>query len=576
MAYKILEIKHLQVDFKSETGTKRAVNDISLELHRGETLGIVGESGSGKSVTALSVMQLLPKTTAQIKQGSILYTAKEATTAVDLLKLPAAELRAYRGAEIAMIFQEPMSSLNPVFRCGMQVTEAIQLHQNLSFSEAKSKTLQLFEQVKLPDPLRIFNAYPHEISGGQKQRVMIAMAMSCLPAILIADEPTTALDVTVQKAILDLMRSLRDENGLSMLFISHDLGVISEICDRVAVMYQGNVVESGTVQEIMTDPKHPYTKGLLASRPSLHQKVHHLPTVQDFLEDHLVKIAPRVMTDLETADRRKRLYAPEPLLKVENLSVQFPAQKNWLGTPIRWKQAVDQVSFDVFEGETFGLAGESGCGKTTLGRAIARLTPAHAGKVWYRNQELSAYSEPEFRPFRKEIQVIFQDPYASLNPRMRIGAAIQEPMEVHGLQANKQARKDKVFELLETVGLEAAQYNRYPHEFSGGQRQRICIARALALEPRFIICDEIVSALDVSVQATVLNLLFDLQTKFGLTYLFISHDLSVIHQMCDRLMVMDNGKVEAIGFPNELFAASDQPFVQRLVDAVPGKMFQYR
>lgn len=576
MAYKILEIKHLQVDFKSETGTKRAVNDISLELHRGETLGIVGESGSGKSVTALSVMQLLPKTTAQIKQGSILYTGKEATTAVDLLKLPAAELRAYRGAEIAMIFQEPMSSLNPVFRCGMQVTEAIQLHQNLSFSEAKSKTLQLFEQVKLPDPLRIFNAYPHEISGGQKQRVMIAMAMSCLPAVLIADEPTTALDVTVQKAILDLMRSLRDENGLSMLFISHDLGVISEICDRVAVMYQGNVVESGTVQEIMTDPKHPYTKGLLASRPSLHQKVHHLPTVQDFLEDHLVKIAPRIVTDLETADRRKRLYAPEPLLKVENLSVQFPAQKNWLGTPIRWKQAVEQVSFDVFEGETFGLAGESGCGKTTLGRAIARLTPAHAGKVWYRNQELSAYSEPEFRPFRKEIQVIFQDPYASLNPRMRIGAAIQEPMEVHGLQANKQARKDKVIELLETVGLEAAQYNRYPHEFSGGQRQRICIARALALEPRFIICDEIVSALDVSVQATVLNLLLDLQTKFGLTYLFISHDLSVIHQMCDRLMVMDNGKVEAIGFPNELFAASDQPFVQRLVDAVPGKTFQYR
>ncbi len=485
-------------------------------------------------------------------------------------------MRAYRGAEIAMIFQEPMSSLNPVFRCGMQVTEALQLHQNLSFSEAKSKTLHLFEQVKLPDPLRIFNAYPHEISGGQKQRVMIAMAMSCLPAILIADEPTTALDVTVQKAILDLMRNLRDENGLSMLFISHDLGVISEICDRVAVMYQGNVVETGTVQEIMTDPKHPYTKGLLASRPSLHQKVHHLPTVQDFLEDHLVKVAPRVVTDLETAERRKRLYRPEPLLKVENISVQFPAQKNWLGNPIRWKQAVDQVSFDVFEGETFGLAGESGCGKTTLGRAIARLTPAHAGKVWYRNQELSALNETAFRPFRKEIQVIFQDPYASLNPRMRIGAAIQEPMEVHGLQANKQARKDKVIELLETVGLEAAHYDRYPHEFSGGQRQRICIARALALEPRFIICDEIVSALDVSVQATVLNLLLDLQSQFGLTYLFISHDLSVIHQMCDRLMVMDNGKVEAIGFPNELFAASDQPFVQRLVDAVPGKTFQYR
>jgi peptide/nickel transport system ATP-binding protein len=576
MTDKILEIKHLQVDFKSESGTKRAVQDVSLELYRGETLGIVGESGSGKSVTALSIMQLLPQRAAKITQGSILYQAKNQSETVDLLQLTDANLRNYRGAEIAMIFQEPMSSLNPVFRCGMQVTEAIQLHQNLSFADAKTQTLELFEKVKLADPLRIFNAFPHQISGGQKQRVMIAMAMSCLPAILIADEPTTALDVTVQKAILDLMRTLRDENGLSMLFISHDLGVISEICDRVAVMYQGNIVEMGPVKEVMAAPKHPYTQGLIASRPSLHQKLHHLPTVQDFFADSSVSFVPKEVTKDETAQRRTRLYAQEPLLKVQDLSVQFPTHKNWLGIPNALKQAVDQVSFELYEGETFGLAGESGCGKTTLGRAIARLNVAQQGKVFYRNQEILGLKESDFRPFRKEIQVIFQDPYASLNPRMTIGQAIQEPMEVHDLQANKQARKDKVIDLLETVGLEAAHFHRYPHEFSGGQRQRICIARALALEPRFIICDEMVSALDVSVQATVLNLLQELQTKFGLTYLFISHDLSVIHQMCDRMMVMDQGKCVAMGYPDKLFAANDNPFVQRLVDAVPGQGSHHR
>lgn len=573
MSDKILSISNLQIDFKSESGAKRAVDGISLYLNRGETLGIVGESGSGKSVTALSVMQLLPKHSAQITQGSIDYWPKNGAEPIDLLQLPESRMRAYRGAEIAMVFQEPMSALNPVFRCGVQVTEAIQLHQNLSFPDAKTQTLHLFEKVKLPDPMRIFNAFPHQISGGQKQRVMIAMAMSCLPAILIADEPTTALDVTVQKAILNLMRNLRDENELSMLFISHDLGVIAEICDRVAVMYQGHIVETGSVQEILSQPKHPYTKGLIASRPSLRQKVHFLPTVQDFFNQDTKNIDTRIVTPDETADRRAQLYSKAPLLEVQDVVVQYPNEKNWLGVTKTWKQAVDKVSFEVFEGETFGLAGESGCGKTTLGRAIARLITAYQGQVLYNNQDLLNLSEAELRPFRKEIQLIFQDPYSSLNPRMTIGNAIQEPMEVHGLQANKQARRDKAVDLLETVGMEAAHLNRYPHEFSGGQRQRICIARALALEPRFIICDEIVSALDVSVQATVLNLLKDLQTKFGLTYLFISHDLSVIHQMCDRLMVMDQGKLEAIGFPEVLFNASDNPFVQRLVDAVPGKGF---
>ncbi|MEO6758146.1 MAG: ABC transporter ATP-binding protein, partial [Saprospiraceae bacterium] len=425
----LLTINDLKVVFRSGQDLTSAVDGISLHLSPGETLGIVGESGSGKSVTALSIMRLLNASPGTETSGEIWFQSPRQPQAVDLLQLPEAQLQAFRGAEIAMIFQEPMSSLNPVFRCGHQVTEAIQLHQKVDFATAKAQTLALFERVKLPDPDRIFRAYPHQISGGQKQRVMIAMAMSCQPALLIADEPTTALDVTVQKTILDLMRDLREERNLSMLFISHDLGVISEICDRVVVMYQGTIVESGTVAQILQQPQHPYTRGLVACRPSLQHRLRRLPTIGDFLGEQVFDT--QIVTPTENRARQADLSAQAPLLKVENLTVRYPARKNWLGQPTAWLNAVEDVSFDVYPGETFGLAGESGCGKTTLGRTIARLTPAYKGEIWYQDQNLLALDPTAFRPFRREIQVVFQDPYSSLNPRMTIGDAIVEPMQVH-------------------------------------------------------------------------------------------------------------------------------------------------
>jgi peptide/nickel transport system ATP-binding protein len=461
-----------------------------------------------------------------------------------------------------------MTSLNPVFRCGHQVTEALQLHRKMDYAAAKDATLKLFERVKLPDTARIFNAYPHQISGGQKQRVMIAMAMSCNPQMLIADEPTTALDVTVQKAILDLMRELQEESGLSMLFISHDLGVISEICDRVAVMFRGKIVEEGPARQILRDPQHPYTRGLVACRPSLHRRLQRMPTVPDFLENK--DFQAKVVTSAETAIRQAALYAHAPVLQIKNLEVRYPKKKNWLGQPVEWVYAVDDVSFDIFPGETFGLAGESGCGKTTLGRAIARLSDAYSGEVIYKGADLLELTPEEFQPFRREIQVVFQDPYASLNPRMTIGDAIMEPMQVHHLHESDRIRRQKTVDLLETVGLQADHFQRYPHEFSGGQRQRICVARALALQPRLLVCDEMVSALDVSVQATVLNLLMELREKFGLTYLFISHDLSVIKQMCDRVLIMNQGRVEEIGFPDKVYENPEKEYVRRLIEAIPG------
>ena len=565
---KLLEIKDLQIDFEGEKGWTQAVSGISLDLAKGETLGIVGESGSGKSVTALSVMRLLPTPPARYSGGQILFQNGENNQPVDLLAMPEEDLRQIRGAQLAMIFQEPMTSLNPVFRCGHQVTEAIQLHQKVSFAAARDRALALFERVKLPDPARIFQAYPHQISGGQKQRVMIAMAMSCQPSLLIADEPTTALDVTVQKAILDLMRELREERDLSMIFISHDLGVIGEIADRAVVMHKGNIVESGPVEQILKHPQHPYTQGLVACRPSLNRKLYRMPTVPDFLEKG--GFEARVITAGETQNRQTQLQSNAPILRVDQLGVRYPARKNWLGKTQEWTNAVDNVSFEVFPGETFGLAGESGCGKTTLGRTLAKLAEPHQGTILYQDTVISGLGNKEFRPFRKHIQMVFQDPFSSLNPRMTIGEAILEPMKVHELHTNDAIRRQKVADLLETVGLEASHAGRYPHEFSGGQRQRICIARALALEPRLLICDEIVSALDVSVQATVLNLLMDLQEKYGLTYLFISHDLSVIKQMCDRLMIMNRGKIEQIGYPDQVFAQPETEYVRRLIDAIPG------
>ncbi|MCC6411271.1 MAG: ABC transporter ATP-binding protein [Saprospiraceae bacterium] len=569
MQQSLLHIDRLGVSFQSDDGqTVQAIDQLSISLARGECLGIVGESGSGKSLTALSIMRLLPDA-ANIDSGQIHWFNQESETPVDLLALSQNDMRTYRGARIGMVFQEPMTSLNPVFRCGDQVCEAILQHQSMGKAQARIETLALFNRVRLPNPERIFDAYPHQISGGQKQRVMIAMALSCRPDLLIADEPTTALDVTVQKAILDLLKELRAEYGLSMLFISHDLGVISEVADRVAVMYKGRVVEAGTVKDVMQNPEHPYTRGLMACRPSLHGMFKRLPTLQDFFNDPNSK--PVAVAEKEVKARREKLYTGKPLLKVEDVHVRYPSARNWLGQTSTWLEAVDGVSFDVFEGETFGIAGESGCGKTTLGRTIARLTDAHSGSVSYKgSSNVLALSSDAFRPLRREIQVVFQDPYASLNPRMRIGEAILEPMVVHGLHGDNKKRRDKVVSLLETVGLQADHFRRYPHEFSGGQRQRICIARALAVEPRLLICDEMVSALDVSVQATVLNLLLDLREQFGLTYLFISHDLSVIRQMCDRLLIMNKGKAEALGYPEDIYNNPGTEYVKNLIDSVPG------
>lgn len=568
----LLEIRNLNIDFQARGGSRRVVEGLSLHLNKGETLGIVGESGSGKSVTALSTMRLLPE--AAGTAGQILFSSDGEQNPVDLLSLPESAMPAFRGARLSMVFQEPMTSLNPVMRCGIQVAETLQHHQKITYEQARAATLLMFERVKLPTPERIFEAHPHQLSGGQKQRIMIAMAICCGPDLLIADEPTTALDVTVQKGILDLMRSLRDEEGLSMIFISHDLGVIAEICDRVVVMHEGRIVEEGPVEQVLSAPKHPYTRGLVASRPSVQRKLYRMPTVRDFLPGGHFEARPVAVETQQT--RLNVLQQQAPALQIDRLSVRFPMRRNWLMQPSAWLQAVDDVSFEVYPGETFGLAGESGCGKTTLGRAIARLTDIAGGQIRYRNTagnyiNLPDLREEDFRPYRRDLQMIFQDPYGSLNPRMRIGDAILEPMKVHKLHASDSICREKAVELLETVGLQADHFRRFPSEFSGGQRQRICIARALALMPKILICDEIVSSLDVSVQATVLNLLMELQEKMGLTYLFISHDLGVMRQMCDRMMIMRRGKTEDMGASEYIFEETTNAYVRELIAAVPGQ-----
>ena len=579
----LLEVKNLKTYFRTEGNLVKAVDDVSFEIHKGETIGIVGESGSGKSVTSLSIMQLIQSPPGEFAGGSILYYQDNETT--DLLSLSEKEMQKLRGNEIAMIFQEPMTSLNPVFTCGDQVLEAILLHQKLDKSAGKKLTLALFEKVELPDPDRIFNSYPHQLSGGQKQRVMIAMAISCNPALLIADEPTTALDVTVQKAILKLMNDLKKEIETSVIFITHDLGVIAEIADRVIVMYKGKIVEQGSVETIFSNPKHPYTKGLLACRPPLDFRMKKLPVIDDFmkvvkdesgketLEKKDVSI-DAVINGLKinsqiTKDRFKKLSSQQPILKVENLKTWFPVEKTFWGKPKRYVKAVDDVSFEVYPGETLGLVGESGCGKTTLGRTLLKLTPANSGKVFFENNDLLSLSKSEMMPLRKDMQIIFQDPYSSLNPRMTIGQAIIEPMIVHKLHNGQKEQKEKVIDLLETVGLKGDHYNRYPHEFSGGQRQRVGIARALSLNPRFIICDESVSALDVSVQAQVLNLLIDLREQYEFTYIFISHDLSVVKFMSDRMIVMNDGKIEEMGLADDIYNNPQKEYTQKLIDAIP-------
>lgn len=584
MGEKLLEFKNLITEFHTEGTTVKAVNDVSFTLNQGETIGIVGESGSGKSVTSLSAMRLIPNPPGIISGGKIIFhqTNGEAT---DLLALSEEEMRKFRGNEIAMIFQEPMTSLNPVFTCGDQVMEAIVLHQKLDSKAAKALTIKLFKEVQLPDPERIFSTYPHQISGGQKQRVMIAMAMSCQPSVLIADEPTTALDVTVQKTILQLMQQLQKEHNMGIMFITHDLGVIAELADKVVVMYKGKIVEQGNVWEIFTKPQHPYTKGLLACRPPLNKRYTFLPTVSDFMqEDKAGKIIDNnisveeftknlTIPDSDRKTKQEKLFAQDPILKITNLKTYFPLKNGFFGGVTGFVKAVDNVTFDVFPKETLGLVGESGCGKTTIGRTILRLEEPTEGEMIYKGRDIAKMNADELRNFRKEVQIIFQDPYSSLNPRMTIGNAIMEPMQVHKILENDEQRKKKVEELLTRVNLDPAHFYRYPHEFSGGQRQRIGIARALAVNPKFIICDESVSALDVSVQAQVLNLLNELKEEFGLTYIFISHDLSVVKYMSDRMIVMQQGKIEEMGDADQIYNNANTKYTKKLIEAIPeGKL----
>jgi len=552
----MLQVHNLTVKFLSGKVENEVVKKISFDLKENKILGIVGESGSGKSVTSLAVLGLLPKNT--IQEGTIFFDEK------NLLKISDKEFQQVRGNKIAMIFQEPMSSLNPTLTCGSQVAEVLKQHTGLNKKEMYQEVISLFQKVKLPLPDRIFNSYPHQISGGQKQRVMIAIAIACKPDLLIADEPTTALDVTVQKEIILLLKELQKENKMSILLISHDLSLVSEIADDVIILFKGEIVEKGNTTDIFHSPQHDYTKGLINSKPNLNQRLKKLPTVEDFIKN---KIFTDVYTKRERDAYHSKIYRLKPLLEIVDLKKYFNTSVGFTRKPLI--KAVDTISFKLYEGETLGLVGESGCGKTTLGRSIMQLEKVTSGKIFYKGKDITHLSKTALRNLRKEIQIIFQDPFSSLNPRISIGNAILEPMNVHGVLSNYKERKVYVIELLKKVGLEEDHFNKYPHEFSGGQRQRIGIARAIALKPKIIICDESVSALDVSVQAQVLNLLNELKSTFNFSYIFISHDLSVVKYMSDQLVVMNKGKIEEIDDADTIYKTPKSEYTKNLIDAIP-------
>lgn len=561
MSGPLLEINRLGISFRTEQGESRALKEVSLSVQRSRITAVVGESGSGKSVTALAILRLLPHN-ASFTSGNISF--HDQGQVQNLMDLPPEYMRRLRGNRISMIFQEPMTSLNPLARCGKQVAESLRVHQGLGRKEALVRALELFRKVRLPDPEGMLKRYPHQLSGGQKQRVMIAMAISCGPALLIADEPTTALDVTVQKTILELIRELVSDSGMGVMFITHDLGLVSGFADEVAVMYKGEIVEKGPVRQVLDAPAHPYTRALLACRPIAHPKGARLPTVADIIE------ANSPTTPAESPLIRMP-HQGEVLVKVKNLCVWYPGQKGHFGGNREFVKAVDDVSFEIFRGETLGLVGESGCGKTTLGRALLRLVNPGSGSIEFGGRDLAQWRDAELRPLRKDMQIIFQDPYSSLNPRLPVGSAISEALRVHGKGSGSSQRREMAVAWLEKVGLQADHYARYPHEFSGGQRQRIGIARALALDPGFVVCDESVSALDVSVQAQVLNLIADLKTEMGFTTLFISHDLSVVHHVSDRIMVMNRGRIEEIGDAEDLFNRPATAYTRTLLEAIPGR-----
>ncbi len=581
MAFPILDVRNLSIVFPTKAGEVKAVKSVSFAIEPGQTLGLVGESGSGKSVTSLALIGLLESST-QVS-GEVWFCDPNAPNAkpVDLLKLPLEGRRRYRGRLISMIFQEPLTSLNPVYTCGDQLVEALRLHRDLDSKAAKDEAIALFEEVKLPEPKQVLGRYPHQLSGGQQQRVMIAIALAGNPAMLIADEPTTALDVTIQSTILDLLRDLQAARGTAILFITHDMGVVSQIADRVAVMYKGDLVEIAPVYDLFADPQHPYTQGLLNCRPRPTKQLRRLPTVSDFMSVSQDKeITATVRTEAEKAEllaevspteverHRLGLMEQSPLLKVKDLTKGFPVSHGFFAKKTEFR-AVDGVSFDVFPGETLGLVGESGCGKSTLSRCLLRLIEPTSGSVSFDGKSVLDLSSEEMRRLRREMQIVFQNPYGSLDARQTIGSAIMEPMRIHGLGGDDSQRRSHATDLLVRVGLSGSAMNRMPFEFSGGQRQRVCIARTLACEPKFIVCDESVSALDVSVQAQVLNLLKDLQQDFNLTYIFISHDLSVVKFVSDRIMVMNKGRIEEIGPSEAIYNSPQKPYTQQLIAAIP-------